>query len=132
MPLITVIILFIFTALLFVLSGVLKNRMKLKRAVAYGEETFSIELPQGAQIKKGKGLPSISTCSDAEAFFILMTPYIGSLSLKKRESLHKTIVALKSDLKMRKEIYSYFTAEYALYDGLSDEEAAQKWSGSLS
>lgn len=132
MPLITVVIFFIFVGLLFLLSSVLKNRKKLKQAVAYGISNFEIELPHGAAIDKSKSggvFPSFSRCSDSEAFFQLITPYIGSLNNHKRDYLYQHVNDLKNELKMNKEIYQFFIDEYKSYEGLNDEQAAKKWSG---
>lgn len=132
MPVITVIIFFTFLGLLFLLSSVLKNRKRLKEATEYGLKNFDIELPQGAIIDKSKSgviFPNFTACSDAENFFQLITPYVGSLSLNKREFLHQHINDLKNDLKMNKEIYQYFIDEYKIYEGLSEADAAEKWTG---
>lgn len=132
MPLITVILFFIFLGLLFSLMSVLKNRKQLSLATNYGEKEFQIDLPAGAKITKASAinnLPAFSSCSAAESFFHLVTPYIGSMSSDKRGQLYEAINALKNDLKMNKEIYRIFTDEYSLYEGLNEEQAAAKWSG---
>ena len=132
MPLITIILFFIFVGLLFALATFVKNRKKLEVAKAYGIKNFDIELPPSASIlhnKATQGLPRFMETSDAGAFYRLVTPYIGSLSTHKREYLHQHIEDLKNDLKINKEIYRYFTDEYKIYEGLNDEDAAIKWSG---
>ncbi len=130
MPLITVILFFIFVGLLLLLSSVLKNRKRLQAVTAYGKEHFDIELPNGASIdkqKSGSQFPVFANCSDGEGFFQLITPYIGSLSMNKREYLHQHANDLKNDLKMNKNIYQYFMDEYKIYEGLTEEQAAEKW-----
>ena len=131
MPLISIIL--FFTAVgLFVLLGIfLKNKNKLNAAKSYGSKEFDIELPVTAGIRKGateKKLPPFLSLSDAGAFFYLVTPYLGSLSNLKRKYIQQTLEDLKSELRIDKEIYRYFMDEYKIYDGLSDEQAAEKWS----
>jgi hypothetical protein len=43
--------------------------------------------------------------------------------------MHKEIEARSSDLKMHKENYRTFMDEYDKYEGLSDEQASDKWRG---
>lgn len=132
MPLVTVVLFFIFLGLLFVLSNVLKNRKKLKAVKVFGIKEFEIELPQEAYISpktSGSAFPSFSNCSDAEGFFMLITPYVGSLSKNRREFIYQYINDLKNELKMNKGIYQYFTDEYQKYKGLSEKDAATKWAG---
>lgn len=114
------------------MSSFLKNRRQLKAATEYGVKNFEIALPHGAAIdksKSGKIFPHFSACSDAESFFQLITPYLGSLSVNKCEYLHQAINDLKNELKMNKEIYQYFMDEYKIYEGLTEAEAAEKWVG---
>lgn len=131
MPLITIIIFVVCLGTLVLLSVAMKNKKKLAAAKAYGLSAFDIELPATATIRKGaaeRTLPQFNSSSDAGAFFRLVTPYLGSLSKPKREYVRQTIEDLKTDLKIDKEIYRYFINEYNTYDGLSDEQAAEKWS----
>ena len=132
MPLITIILFFIFVGLLMMLATFLKNKKKLEVARQYGAKQFDIDLPPAASIQHNKAtqnLPKFTATSDAGAFYRLITPYIGSLTTHKREYLHQHIEDLKNDLKIDKEIYRYFIDEYKIFEGLSDEDAADKWAG---
>jgi hypothetical protein len=132
MPLITIIFFFIFVAMLFMLNNVFAMHKKFKAAEKFGIDNFDIDLPTGATIKRtklGASLPAFKDASDAEGFFMLITPYIGSLNKIKREYLHQHMNDLKNDLKMHKGVYQYFMDEYKIYDGLDDTEAAEKWAG---
>jgi len=128
MPFIAVAAFIILLSLLFFLTGLLAKRKKLKAADLYGQEKFGIDLPRTAIVTQKKPyLPSLNQCTDAEAFFLLIVPYIGSLTLEKRSLLRTELERLKSSLAMNKQIYGDFMDEYDLYDGLNDEEAGQKW-----
>ena len=129
MPLITVILFFVFVGLLFLLSSVVRNRKKLKQADAYGRAQFEIDLPAGVKIDNNtdNDIPPFSTLSDAESFYTLITPYIGSLTKHKRDFLFQHLNDLKNDLKMNKDIYQKFVQEYDVYKSLSDKAAAEKW-----
>lgn len=131
MPLITIIFFFVFLGLLFLLTGVLGNRKKLKQAEEYGRKHFEINLPDGATIPevKNKDTSNFSKLSDAESFYVLVTPYIGSLSKHKRDFLFQHLNDLKNDLKMHKTIYQSFVSEHDIYKDLNDKQAAEKWSG---
>jgi len=133
MPLISILFFFTFFALLLLFQKVLSDRKKFKQAEKFGITTFDLDLPTTASIhqKNSKGdFPAFAKCSDAEAFFWLVTPYIGSLNLTKREYIHQYVNDLKSELKINKTIYQFFIDEYKLYQGLNAEQAAAKWSGS--
>ena len=131
MPLITIVFFFVFLGLLFLLTTVLGNRNKLKQADNYGRKNFEIDLPDGAEIPEAhnKNIAKFSTLSDAESFYVLITPYIGSLNKHKRDFLLQHLNDLKNDLKMHKAIYQNFISEYENYKGLTDKQAAEKWSG---
>ena len=130
MPLVTIIFFFIFLGLLFTLNNVLRNRRKLHKAEAYGQKHFEIDLPDGAKIDKASqsSIPPFPTLSDAESFYVLVTPYIGSLNKHKRDFLFQHLNDLKNDLKIHKSIYQNFVTEHDTYKDLSDEQAAEKWS----
>jgi hypothetical protein len=133
MPVITLVLFFTFVAMLFVLNNILRTRKKFKAAEKFGIDNFDIDLPTGATVniaKSGLVLPAFNSASDAENFFMLITPYIGSLSVTKREYIRQHANDLKNELKMNKAVYQFFLAEYKQYQGLSDDEAAQKWSDS--
>ena len=127
MPLITVIFFFIFVGMLFMLNNVLRNRKKLKQAEDYGRKNFEIDLPDGVKIYSLPHLPKFTTLSDAESFYHLITPYIGSLSKHKRDFLFQHLNDLKNELKMNKSIYQNFVSEHDIYKDLNDEDAAKKW-----
>ena len=131
MPLVTIIFFFIFLGLLFTLNNVLRNRKKLRRAEIYGQKHFEIDLPDGAKIDNAaqSGIPPFSTLSDAEGFYVLVTPYCGSLNKHKRDFLFQHLNDLKNDLKIHKSIYQNFVTEHDIYKDLNDEQAAEKWSG---
>ena len=131
MPLVTIIFFFIFLGLLFTLNNVLRNRRKLHKAETYGQKHFEIDLPDGAKIDNAvqSGIPPFSTLSDAESFYVLVTPYIGSLNKHKRDFLFQHLNDLKNDLKIHKSIYQNFVTEHDAYKDLNDEQAAEKWSG---
>lgn len=130
MPLITIVLFFIFVGALALFANSLKRRKKLKAIAAFGLSEFGIELPSSASINKRKERQFVLlNLSDREGFFLMVTPYIGSLSLDKREYLYQSINDLRHDLKINKEIYNYFIDEYKIYEGLSDSQAAEKWSG---
>jgi len=128
---VTIIFFFIFLGLLFTLSNVLRNRKKLHKAESYGQKHFEIDLPDGAKIDNASqnGIPAFPTLSDAESFYVLVTPYIGSLNKHKRDFLFQHLNDLKNDLKIHKNIYQNFVTEHDIYKDLSDEQAAEKWSG---
>jgi len=131
MPVITLVLFFTFIAMLFMLNNILRTHKKFKAAEKFGIDNFDIDLPTGASIsgtKSSLALPAFNGASDAENFFMLITPYIGSLNKIKREYLCQHMNDLKDDLKMNKAIYQYFMDEYKVYDGLDDEQAAAKWS----
>ena len=130
MPLITIILFFIFVGLLFLLNNILQNRKKLLHAKAYGQKEFDLELPQDAYIAPtvtNAHYPKFASLSNAEAFYTLVTPYLGSLSNDRRAFLFQSINDLKNELKMDKAVYQYFMSEYDRYEGLSDKEAAENW-----
>jgi len=132
MPIVTIIVFFVFMTLLLLLNNSLQNRKKLKSVKAYGTKTYDIELPQDAYIGRqtsGKKFPIFKHMSDAEGFFCLITPYLGSLSNDRRSFLFQSINDLKNELKIDKAIYQFFVAEYDKFDGLSDKDAATKWAG---
>ncbi|NQZ13263.1 MAG: hypothetical protein HRT94_00370 [Alphaproteobacteria bacterium] len=125
-PFIVLVILF------FVLAGALKQKKKRAEAFAYGKSQFDVELPYNPnalqELVKYK-LPLLQNCSDAECFMILIIPYIGSLHGDKRQKIQGALEDMSANLKVNKEIYRAFMDEYEKYDGLSDDEASDKWRG---
>lgn len=132
MPVITVIILFVVVGLTVMLMAATRNRKKLKLAHDYGHTHFDIHLPDDVVIntvKEGYDFPAFANMTDGEAFLFLITPYLGSLSVIKREFMLQHINDLKNELKMNKDIYQNFIDEYKIYEGLTEAEAAEKWAG---
>lgn len=118
--------------LFFFLNGTIKKKKKLTAASAYGRDTFEVELPKNvgvsAYIRKFS-LPPITVSSAPEVFFMLVTPYFGSLPSKKRKALEKEIESLSGELKIDKNIYRFFMNEAEKYEGLDDNQASEKWRG---
>jgi len=122
----------VLVVLTFVLITTIKQKKKRDAAFKYGKTEFDVELPQNPNAygaSSGYQLPSLQDCSDAESFMLLIVPYLGSLKSTKRSKIHKEIEALSTDLKMNKEIYRAFMDEFEKYEGLSDEQASDKWRG---
>ncbi len=118
--------------LFFFLSASLKKKKKLQAASVYGKDTFDVELPKNTDIRsyaREFSLPLVTVSSAAEVFFMLVTPYFGSLPSKKRIALKKEIEKLSGDLKIDKNIYRFFMNEAEKYEGLNDDEASDKWRG---
>lgn len=130
MPILILITFVLLVALLVYVLNAKKNKAKKRAVFEYGQNEFSIELPASASlvthISKVKRL-SILDLSNPEAFFLLVSPYLGSLSVTKRDFLYQAINDLKDELKMNKHVYQIFVEEYKKYDGLSEEAAAEKW-----
>ena len=127
MPVITLVLFFVFLFLLLMLMGTLRKNKKLRSVERYGQAQFEIDLPDGVQVPAG--LPSFVGLSDAEGFYHVITPYIGSLTKHKRDFLFQYLNDLKNELKVNKSVYQKFVTEYELYKGLSDKAAAEKWAG---
>ncbi|MEM9469657.1 MAG: hypothetical protein AAF988_05800 [Pseudomonadota bacterium] len=124
--------LIVISFLSFFLLKALKNKKRREKAFLYGKENFDIELPSNTNAfrgTRGYQLPALANVSDAENFMMLIVPYLGSLPIEKRDKLQKETDILASDLKMNKEIYRFVMDELEKYDGLSDDEASQKWRG---
>jgi len=118
--------------LFFFLNGNIKKKKKLQAAGAYGHDTFEVELPKNVSIAayaREFSLPPITVSSAPEVFFMLVTPYFGSLPLKKRKALEKEIESLSGELKIDKNIYRFFMNEAEKYEGLDDDQASEKWRG---
>lgn len=122
----------VLVVLSFILLTMIKQTKKRVAAFVFGKSEFDVELPKNPNAYKdlsGYHLPSLQSCSDAESFMLLIVPYLGSLKADKRDQIHKEIEALSMDLKMHKEIYRAFMDEYEKYEGLSDDQASDKWRG---
>tara|TARA_B100000508_G_C11450482_1_gene273740 strand:+ start:904 stop:1308 length:405 start_codon:yes stop_codon:yes gene_type:complete len=116
----------------FVLLTMIKQTKKRDAAFVFGKSEFDVELPRNPNAYKelsGYQLPPLQNCSDAESFMLLIIPYLGSLKANKRDQIHKEIEALSTNLKMNKEIYRAFMDEYEKYEGLSGDQASNKWRG---
>ena len=129
MPLITLILFFIFVGLLMLLTSTVRKRAKIKKVAEYGHAQFEIDLPNTMKVRVPATLPALTSMSDAEGFFTLITPYIGSLTKHKRDYLFQHVTDLKNELKMNKDVYQNFMTEYAIYKDLSEKAAAKKWAG---
>lgn len=122
----------VLVVLSFILMVNIKQKKKREAAFSFGKSEFDVELPKNPDAYKslsGYKLPSLLNCSNAESFMLLIIPYLGGLKSEKRGDIHKEIEALSTDLKMHKEIYRAFMDEYEKYEGLSDEQASDKWRG---
>ena len=122
----------VLVVLSFFLVTTIRQKNKRKAAFNFGQSHFEVELPQNPNAYSalsGYQLPLLQNCSDADGFMLLIIPYLGSLAGEKRDQIHKEIEALSTDLKMHKEIYRAFMDEYEKYEGLSDEQASDKWRG---
>lgn len=118
--------------LFFFLGGNIKKKKKLEAASAYGRDTFEVDLPKNSGVSayaREFSLPPITVSSASEVFFMLVTPYFGSLPSKKRKALEKEIESLSGELKINKNIYRFFMNEAEKYEGLDDDQASDKWRG---
>jgi len=104
MPLIAIIAFVVCVILFVLLTNILANRKQIKAAFVYGKKNFDIEIPESANTKNR----AFHKLSDAEAFYVLITPYIHNLKADKQKKLKSDIETLKSDLKMSNEIYDAF------------------------
>lgn len=104
MPLIAIIAFVVCVILFVLLTNILANRRQIKAAYQYGKQNFDIELPESASTKSR----AFHKLSDAEAFFVLITPYVHNLKADKKKKLKTEIENLKADLKIRNDIYDAF------------------------
>ena len=104
MPLIAIIAFVICVVLFMLLTNILANRKQIKAAYEYGKTNFDIELPESASTKS----PAFHKLTDAEAFYVLITPYVHNLKADKQKKLKSEIDKLKSDLKISNDIYNAF------------------------
>lgn len=104
MPLIAIIAFVICVILFVLLSNILANRKQIKSAYAYGKDNFDIQLPKNASTN----IRAFHKLSEAEAFYVLITPYVCNLNPDKKKKLKSDIDTLKSDLKISNDIYDAF------------------------
>lgn len=108
MPVIAIIAFVICVVLFVLLNNILANRKQIKAAYQYGKDNFDIELPKNATAKNR----AFHKLSDAEAFYVLITPFVSNLTADKQKMLKAEANKLKADLKMSNDIYDEF--DYAL------------------
>jgi hypothetical protein len=104
MPIVAIIAFVICVVLFVLLTNILANRKQIKAAHAYGKQTFDIELPDNASTQRR----AFHKLSDAEAFYVLVTPYVHNLSSEKQKALKAELDKLKQDLKISNDIYDTF------------------------
>jgi len=104
MPVIAIIAFVICVVLFMFLTNILANRKQIKAAYRYGKSNFDIEIPTSASNKNR----AFHKLSDAEAFYVLITPYVKDLNDKKKKALQSKIEDMKSDLKIAPAIYEEF------------------------